>query len=493
MSCIAYDELRCVLTHRNDTMRHDLIPYIDILGQQPMSVRDRAVLQFLTVIEKAFGFSAVVPLSSIPFERPDLLPLFRQASILVKAGIITSYAPPTQFPDEPPMSQWTVLFGDEKRAGGMSVSSDHAALTAALAEAVERKIWFDESDYFDRAVLQTEDAFGKTARISIRQFASFDEGVRTRYAHLLLSPLQTYTWIRANSLSRGGRVYLPAQIVSKIHASSVVREKKEPMIRPIITTGLATGRTREEAQLSGALEVIERDAFMVMWLNQLSLPRIPRKQLSTSTSLSELLARCNKYRLTVDFVRLCTDAPAYVVCAVVRDLAALPPITVGTSAHSSLAKAAEKALLEALRARRNARLLLEKDNSAPADDARPPEVHRVLYWAAHSRYKKLEFLVRGQEETVPEAQWHDADTSAHLRLIADWCRENAYEFASVPMTDSRANKTPWHIEFVVIPELLPLYQDEKFPAVDSLRLSRIPERYGYASRAPFLDEPHPFI
>ncbi|MEM5635542.1 YcaO-like family protein [Bacillus toyonensis] len=47
-----------------------------------------------------------------------------------------------------------------------------------------------------------------------------------------------------------------------------------PHIWDSISTGLATGSTRLQAVENAALECIERDAIVITWLNQLSVPLI---------------------------------------------------------------------------------------------------------------------------------------------------------------------------------------------------------------------------
>ena len=118
---------------------------------------------------------------------------------------------------------------------------------------------------------------------------------------------------KAKSLTKKDNVWLPAQTVSPTReAQNFVRQGFEPHLRRVITTGLATHPSREEALLSGALEVIERDAFMVMWLNHLTLPRVDLDELSfRSPTLKLLLERCKRYRLKPHVVRMITDAPAY--------------------------------------------------------------------------------------------------------------------------------------------------------------------------------------
>ncbi|TSC86217.1 MAG: hypothetical protein G01um10148_723 [Parcubacteria group bacterium Gr01-1014_8] len=475
-------------------MLQDVVPFKEFASKKFPGIVGRAILQFIGVLEKALGIRTVIDADEVPYGKTELSDLFFIASSLKKVGTLTSYSQSIAPPDEPRIFKWQARYGTEN-AGGMSAHSDRNALTAALAECVERKIWADKTDFFKKPFTASTSEMKDTAHISPERFAGLTEKQRTEKDFLKMQPINTYLWIRGYSLVQNKPIYIPAQIVSRVHGIAIKKNKSEPLLRPIITTGLATGQTRKNALLSGALEVIERDAFMVTWLNQITPSHISTDELLKSETLDALLSKCKRYRLDVDFVRLMTDAPTYVIGAVVSDGANMPPIAIGMSAHQDASRAAEKALLEALRARVNTRNRLEKFRERaykPVETISQGE--RSMYWAVDDRSKQLSFLTAGPLQALDDEAWDDDTTEEHLERIIEWCRKKKYELAEIDMTNSAANTTPWCVTFVVIPEMQPLHQNEDLPCIGGARLKDIPKQFRHEPRAePFVAAPHPFV
>jgi len=434
-----------------------------------------------------------------PFGRPDLVEPFRLAEKLTRTGVIKSFYPLSNFPDEPPLSLWgAVCGGDEKNTpvGGGTWKNDTNALMACLAEGLERYLWWEERDYFVAPVRATADQIKKYGpHIAPERFAAFSAKQRKEDPRWKLEPSSVFLWIRGTSLVTGKQTYVPAQTVSAIHDAHIF--KGEPLIRHRNTTGLATWPTQAGARLAGALEVIEREAYMIMWLNQLTLPRISLTKIrARSTSLSELIDSCERYRLKIHVVQLLTDAPAHAVCVVLEDQSGQAPrFAVGLKAHRSLTNAIEKGIVEALRARRWHRHQTN-DGKRWSLGTSPSEVghfDRVLYWGVAAHAKKLEFMIAGEEKDVVPAAWESDTSEQHLQRITDWCRGSGYECVSVSLGTSKKNPTPWSIEMVVIPELQPTYLEEKSQQLGGERWKSVPQHFGITPRsAPFSDEPHPF-
>jgi ribosomal protein S12 methylthiotransferase accessory factor len=376
-------------------------------------------------------------------------------------------------------------------AGGTSHESERQALIPALAEALERYLWFTYDFQGDDLVSAPHT---EAAQIAPERFAGFDDAQRAKNARLTLRPDAKYRWVAAHSWVQDASVLVPAQII----ASRPFKERPhdEPIIRIPITTGLATWPTREGAILRGALEIIERDAFMIMWLNQLSLPRMDIRALrSQSASLSSLIASCERHRLAVHLVRMITDAPAHAVCAILEDTVAdSPRFNVGIKASASLPKACEAAIEEALRARHATRLRQANDATKVPADADPKTINhyeRVLFYAHPEHSHRLAFMTRGPLVEPAHTPWEEDETDAHLARVIEWARAKNYEMCSYAFTKAQ-NVSPWHIEMVVIPELQPIHQDERYPAIGGVRLSEIPKAFGYEPRVPFIEAPQPF-
>lgn len=471
-------------------MWRDVVPFVD---KKTHSFRTSALQQLTRHIEGACEGILVQPASlDIPDELSDLKEL---ALLLQRTGTIDAARPRRALPDEPRIVGWSVSYSSRTDAGGLSTVSEHEALTKGLAEALERSIWAQTTDYFTNPVYTSASQLNRP-HIPLLSWTSFSKQQREVQSDLALSADDVVTWIDAHSWVTQSLVKIPAQLVSLAHAHKVLKEKKEPKIRLSITTGLATGISHEHAALSGILEVIERDAFAIMWLNQLSLPVFTTEAVrGTRESLDTLLDRCVRHHLTVTFVRLLTDAPTYALMAVVTDPYNSPPLTLGISAGADFHRECEKALLEALRARMNTRT---RFRASPKEQSlAPTEVtHRdhALYWYSSEKSARLSFLTNGPHADVPSELWSVEDTKKHLERIVQWCSKSGYECISTTLTHSTLNPTDWHVVFSAVPDLQPLHMNERYQYYTGKRLKEIPEKFGYQARSePFLAEPHPFV
>lgn len=458
--------------------------------------KGRSIAAFIAYLEKKLGISAVYDRRRIPFGRDDLTAAFDIASLLLERNIIKEYGPGPRFPDEPPLKIWGCTRSDAKVTGGASVNSDSAALFAALAEALERSLWWDQRDYYVRPRrASAKDMAAHFRIIEPERFASFSEEQRTGDPTIRLEPDAPYLWIEGVSLVSGKRTYVPAQTVSAAHLARAA-VPKEPLIRVQTTNGLATWPTKAGAQLAGALELIERDAYMVTWFNQLTLPRAKISALrERSATFDMLVSRCERYGISVHIIPLITDAPTYAVCAVVEDKGGVGPrFCVGLKADRSLAHAAERATVEALRGRLFARrgdYRKEFDTAKPVDKIGHRE--RIYYWQVPENASHLEFLVSGEEKEFPEAAWERDTVEQHLQRLVTWCKEREYEWVTVPLGTSRANPTKWHVEMTLIPELTPTHLLEERRHLGGKRLKSVPPLFGYTPRElPFIERPHPF-
>ena len=478
-------------------MLFDLIPF-DALNKK---TRQSPISSFVHFLERRLGARFMYESSHVPFARPDLIEAFKIADTLQRAHIIESYGPVFSISDEPRMRLWQAhgLGRWHEISGGISADNDEHALMAALAEGLERYLWEGEIDYFQSPRMAST-AIMAQAKDTILpdQFAGFSKGQKKNDSRLTLSPDDEFLWLRGHSFTQGRNVYLPAQTVTAAYnLSPLARSKKEQNIRTPITTGLATWPTKDGALLGGALEVIERDAYMITWLNQLTLPRLDLAAWRVqSGALDKIMSDCERYRLRVHAMRLPTDAPADVVCVVVEDMTGHAPLfSVGLKAGRDIGHCIEGALLEALRSRLNAR---GHSNEQIAEIQKKKiseinHVERLAYWMHNDRAEKLSFLIKGPIEKVAPSPWANDTPGEHLERIKKWCAEAKYEFISVSMGMSKKNPLPWYIEMVIIPELQPMHQDEQFPCLGGERLRSVPEKFGYKARTnPFADEPHPF-
>jgi thiazole/oxazole-forming peptide maturase SagD family component len=466
----------------------DGIPATTVSPDAPLA--ERAVATFLRFIENRLGVTIVRDGYNMPTDAALIEPL-QLGRLFVERGIIQKFSRSTTlFADEPHTKSWFAVCNDSTShtVGGTTLYDDAGALYATLAEGLERYIWFTQTDYFVNPVrATTQDMEKKAAVVRPERFAGFSEQQRAQKPERALREDATYLWIAGASLVSGTRVHIPAQTVSRA-GDRAMSGGTEPYIRQTTTNGLATWPTKKGAQLAGILELIERDAYMTQWLNQLTLPRLSLRSLCAKLpAIAELVATCNRYRLAMHVIPLLTDAPTHAVAVILEDTSGhTPRFAVGLRAHRSLATAIQKATTEALRARRFSRSWAQEGNTWDLKT-------RVHYWSHPENARALEFMIAGPEVEYVEAAWENDSEDAHLQRIISWCAESNMECISVPLTASKKNPTPWHIEMMVMPELQPTYLTEELQAFGGTRWREIPKKFGYTPRAePFADRPHPF-
>lgn len=477
----------------------DALPFTKILQNIGRGFDTKAVGAFITFIEKRLGAEFLVNKGNIPYGRADLLPLFKTAEKLQAAGVIDYFSPNFGYADEPLRYSWTVRCAtpDQHMAGGMSASSDEDALVSALAESLERFIWFSDHSWLKHGERLSTSQIAQSGKqfLSPTRFSGFSTEQRNQSKRLQITDDSVFNWIRAWSVLHKEEVLAPAQIFLSGRDGQF---KDEPIIRTPITTGLATWPTKEGAILRGILEIVERDAYMITWLNQLRLPRLDLEKIANSRpSLLDLIQRCRQYGLEPRAVRLVSDAPTYAVCASVEDTYGnAPGITIGLKAHYDLARAVEGALLEALRMRQTIRRRVEADGQW--DESKNPNhinhIERTHYWSKPGRDHKLRFLFGETQSSVQELTKVTADDDTEqLDSLLSWAKAKNYDVVTLSLGKSRFNVSPWQVEMVTMPELQPMHQNEHYRYLSGDRIKEVPRMFGYEPLdKPYTEEPHPF-
>jgi len=479
-------------------MIFDALPYRETLSATV--IIDKALRAFADYVEKKLGVYIIKDMRDFYFSRPDLREPLELAALLKENGILKELGPSQLLSDIPHMKAWYAICNDETShvAGGMTWENEKDALYAALAEGLERYLWYTQDDYFLHPIQTTEEKIRKLGPyISPKDITGFSEEQRKGNPHRELRSDSQYLWIQGTSLIRGNKVYLPAQVISGMRREKWQGSIKEPLIRQQITNGLATWPTQAGARLAGMQEIIEREAFMILWFNQLTLPRIAPESLFTeSPSLEKAVVMCEKYRFKTHIIPLLTDAPTHAVAVVMEDMSGnAPRFSVGIRAHVSFPAAVEKAMTEALRSHRAYRQWEQAGNVWDTNTAVEKIGHRdrLYYWGMPEHAKHLEFMVSGPKKAYKPKAWDKDSIEAHLQRLLEWCKEKDFECISVSLGNSAKNLTPFYVEMTVIPQLLPTHLDESLHHFGGTRLYDIPKSFGYTPlKKPFTARPHPF-
>lgn len=386
--------------------------------------------------------------------------------------------------------------GPVRRVGSGSGSSRESARAAALGEAVER--------YSASCPPSAADLVAGTARelgdeaVDPARFALFgpaqyaDQG----FPYAPFADTTHVLWTRGWALPGGEPALLPAQLVylSDAYGPEPVR------IASSTSNGLACHATPEEALLSGLLELVERDAFMIAWSNRLSLPRLSWDDDNELRAFeARYLAHTGLRYAAVD-LSCFWDVPT--ALGVVRsDQAATGALGVGACAAPTIRTAVRKALDEACRVQAWASDLLARDPGrvfAPdATDVHDFDDH-VHYYADRSRARAADFLDAcprtrdaGEVEPLTGGSVTALIHTVTQRLAARGCSAYAVD---VTAPDIRAAGLA--VARVVAPELCALDADHRARFLGGRRRYEAAFELGLSSRplepADLNPSPHPF-
>lgn len=290
-----------------------------------------------------------------------------------------------------------------------------AAAGAAVAEALER---YSASYVPPGLIVATARELGDAA-VPPERFALFSERQHASpgFPYRRFTAETRVAWAPGWELPGGRPAWLPAELVFLGRA----RAEGGAPIGYSTSSGLACGDSAEEAIIRGLCELLERDAFMIVWANRLSLPLLEAAPGTPIGRLDrELFATTGLRYSAVDlsgFHRLPTVLG--VVRAPARTAGALG---VGAAAAPTIDQAWAKALAEAFAARSaGAKLALLK----PAGDfARAGGVatfdDHLRHYADHGKVAATSFL-DANERRIPADSVAPLKGGTPIEAIAALC------------------------------------------------------------------------
>lgn len=362
--------------------------------------------------------------------------------------------------------------------GGRGATPQEAR-TRAIAEAAERfagAVCDETSWVFDSHRNLAADAVAPSsfALFSDRQyaepgfpFARFTEDARVNW-----------TW--GEWLLSGKRVLVPAAFVHRPYWPS----GHEAWLADLPTTGLACGRSLEEATLNGLYEVIERDAVVITWLNRLAAPRV---EVGVATE-------CAGRTLSVHDIS--TDIAIPVRLAMLVD-DATSVVAIGAAARLDPREAAQKAITEALMLEpvvRGTRARRGPSTPGPIGAARSMEDH-LLWYSDAERIRGLDFLRRAPMQTSRDTQAGVTERD-ELATVKRALQQRSLDAIVVDVTLPAIAAAGLRVVRTLVPGLVPLTFGQRVAAKGGTRLYRVPVDLGYRS-VPLREEqlnpaPHPF-
>lgn len=417
-------------------------------------------------------------------------------------GPIKSFTRYEPAPGDPVLHHWiTALadpawdsFGRDTIYCGGNALSEETAQTAALGEAVERSSTCQVS--FDDLLLARHCDIADEA-LDPLAWDLFDQRTRALPGFPYAAPSRQVelSWVWGFSLTQGRPVRVPA---SRTFSPFRVVARGDYFDAPIIS-GYSSHSTLEEAIYGALMEVIERDAFMIAWANQLRLPRLAIDG-ATEGEIGEYLAAFAARGIEVRCVAATLDLGAPAVIAMARSRQdGDPSSVVSAAADTDLAAACRKALKEL-----SANRLSVRHELAGAGGALPqPDPQLVIDERAHG----LLFARRDMDSSL-DIWWESgnrielppasqpAGITSRLRGCIDVSMRAGLEVVVVDLTAPAMQSLGLRTVKVLVPGAYPMNFDGRFPHFGGRRMTAAPVAAGLRETPLAVEQlctiPHPF-
>ena len=419
------------------------------------------------------------------------------------SGIVVHFAAASRDATEPPLPLvWRARLSNHRylsdveeshlACSGKGVTRD-AAWTSCLGEAAERYsagCW----DAEETVLCRRRDLQGRSLHpadlVLYRQ---------EQYADLPYAPYSdetTLRWVRGRSLIHEDDVWVPAIAAFMEYQVHSAQE----FLVPITSNGLAAGPTLADAVLSAIYEVLERDAFLIAWLN-----RLPARRYNAAShpepDVRQLAESYRRRGVELALFQLPTDHPVAVFASIAfqRNGYGGPYATVGLGANLDPLRAARAAALEVGQVRPAFRERCRTHDVARIAElvANPEKVksledHALLY-ADPTMAHAFEFL-EGPPSDWPEARVAGTSTAA-LSTILDHFRAKEQDVLYVNLTSCDLEPLGVFTARAIVPGFQPIWFGHAERRLGGRRSFELPFQLGLRDAPADLDSlnplPHP--
>lgn len=422
--------------------------------------------------------------------------------VLDKYKLIESFYRARQHYDEPKFWFYSTTISDKylkhdgknfhSTASGVSFFSQETAILKSIVEAIER---YSNFAFFKECINYSGSYTNiKNKAIDPKDFVFFsaDQLLQKKYEQYLINDNSFFRWTEFKSLNDNKSYYVPCQAVYLAYKQT----RKEPLIYPSISTGTAGHVDIDSALLSGIYEVLERDAYMIYYLNKLKPKKYDLKSFKNK-EINTLLDISNRYNLKLISLDIRTNIDVPVVASLVVDRSGLgKAVSIGLKSHLNLEEAIIGSINEAFHTRtwireayisnpnKITKSKLIKDSSLK---------NRGLFWYPLESLEKIGFLMNNLDKAKIDNKKNKLSVKEQISILKNSLNSKGYKIYYKDITSKYFKDIPLKIVKVIIPGMQPVYLDEKYPLKGGQRLKSVPGYLGYNTKRNINTYPHPFL
>lgn len=294
-------------------------------------------------------------------------------------------------------------------------------------------------------------------------------------------PNDEVRWLPMAEFPEGRPVFAPATIVYM----SLLEVQPQDLFCAPTSNGLAAGPTLEFAVLHGLCEVIERDSFLITWMNRLPAPEVEFSAGCTLPfSIREHYAR---FGVEIRVFNVSTDLPGYVMMGLAIDRGGLgPAAVVGLGCDLNPAVAVTKALFEVCQVRPGELRRCQEAHPAEAlksyADVHTLEDHSA-YFHPPERLEEFSFLLESGRavrlEDLPNSS--RGSVTADLENVGAVLRQAGSRVLYADLTTPDVAPYGLRVVRTIATGLQPMHFGFGEDRLGGRRLYEVPQRLGYFS------------
>ncbi len=468
------------------------------------------------MLEKATGLSyrwldSISDVKSYAVVADDLLaaaPYRAVLQLLRKAGYVSSATlQDWRFNDLPHFFRFDITPAYPSGSTDRSLTSSFAhasgkdpeeTLSKAIGEFLERYFLtlYHKKDMM-RASMKSLKQRG-ISHLDVRTLAGFSEEQKQAKLRFQWDEDSVFYWEKAFRVSTGESVYLPAQLIFWNYEV----EPPEPILRERNTNGAGGYFSKEGAILSGLYELIQRDAFLIHWLNSHAPPRVNPESVPNET-FQRILRESKRYGFETHCLNttLDTGVPSFIVVAEDRASNGFG-ITMGGGCGpdpvSALLNAAQEVWSVYGWMRRQGQPFTLPEGFRPFAEPSIGQNERILLWTNPAMAEHFRFFLNGKSGQFNEAAFpypsRFPSESAELQFLTNRVEAmgRGYEVYAYLPNDPVLKQLGYAAAKVIVPQVVPLYLQEIYAPLGAELLRSVPQKFGWDVSQAFNPWPHPF-
>ncbi|UOQ49506.1 YcaO-like family protein [Gracilibacillus caseinilyticus] len=368
---------------------------------------------------------------------------------------------------------------------GFSLYSKDKAIKSAVGEAIERYCCAITENH---KIIYKSDEELNSCKLLLETITRYEDWQYDEPYNIfdnVRSKKKLY-WVEGFDVLKEQNLWVPAELVFMPPKIS----KDSMNIREAISTGLAAGPTKIEALFSGIFECIERDASIIMWLKEISFPRIKNESIE-EYEIQNTLKICYQLGLNVQIFDVTNNIPVPTYLVLIKNEKHVPHISIGTNCDTNQIKALKGAIEEALGCYHFYGIKCSDGKLSAPNFNDLSEINSIqdhpIYYALGYGSENLEFLENGKVKDFNPNEYEELSKEDLILYM----KNLGLSIYSIDLTTKDVKNTGIHVVKTVIPELANL--DCKFPLLKCARLNSVPASMNYSYNSDnFNLSPHPF-